>query len=146
MVAVWLGENLGLEAPIKVLENIREMNLGFCHNVLFVADVPAAREFYIEKMGFSLLEDNPNIFAFRAGDVRFSVFGNNPPKTEDASITVMFRTDDIEKTVAELRARGVKIEQEIRDAPGFAKHVAFNDPHGNEIYVGQYYRDPLEPV
>jgi catechol 2,3-dioxygenase-like lactoylglutathione lyase family enzyme len=59
----------------------------------------------------------------------------------------VYRTDDIARTAAELRTRGIPLdggdEHGIHEAPGFIRYVVLHDPEGNRIEIGQYLRDPL---
>lgn len=126
------------------------MNLGCSHIMLNASDLERSRAFYIDVLGFPVIEEYPTMFAFRAGDVRFSVMGGGHSVQEgaepDPNTTVMFRTDDIDATVEELRARGVQFLGPIFDAPGFMRHIALADPDNNLLFLAQYLRDPLLPV
>ena len=124
------------------------MNLECSQVMLNTSDVKRAREFYIDLLGFPVIEEYPTMFAFRAGSVRFTVVGGGtalPAEPEDnPPSTVMFRTTDIEATVSELRSKGVNLLGDIEDAPGFMRHVALLDPDNNVLYIAQYLRDPLK--
>ena len=84
--------------------------------VLLAKDLAAAREFYHDKLGLEILSENENAIAFRCGggthlDVTKSTVG-----TADEQTQVTWRVPDIRAEVAELRSRGVQVED--YDLPG----------------------------
>ena len=95
----------------------------------------------------AVLEDHPRLFAFRAGQVRFSVFGGGRKLAEGSedcgNTSVVLCTDDLDSMVAELREKGVRFDGEVQDAPGFMRYITFSDPDNNQIYLAQYAADPL---
>lgn len=124
------------------------MSLECSHIMLNVSDIKRARSFYIEQLAMPIIEEYPTMFAFRAGSVRFTVVGGGTQQDPDEDVsdppsTVMFRTADIDNTVTDLKAKGVKFLGEVEDAPGFMRHIALLDPDNNVIYIAQYLRDPL---
>jgi catechol 2,3-dioxygenase-like lactoylglutathione lyase family enzyme len=78
--------------------------------VLLATDLAAAREFYQDKLGLQIERQNKNAIAFRCGsgthlDVTKSTVG-----TADQQTQAVWQVSDIRAEVAELRARGVKVE------------------------------------
>jgi catechol 2,3-dioxygenase-like lactoylglutathione lyase family enzyme len=78
--------------------------------VLLATDLAAAREFYHDKLGLQIERQNKNAIAFRCGsgthlDVTKSTVGTADQQTQAA-----WQVSDIRAEVAELRARGVKVE------------------------------------
>ena len=118
-----------------------------CSQILVrVSDLALAREFYVEKLGLGVIEEYPKMFAVRAGSVRFSVFGGGTPRNvfdNDPPASIMLRTNDLDSSMAELNAKGVKFEGEVQTAPGFMRYVGLLDPDGNELHLAQYVGDPL---
>jgi len=112
-----------------------------------VSDVAEAKSFFVEKLVCPLLEDHPRLFAFRAGGVRFSVFGGGRKLTEEeggeANTSVLFATEDIESTIAQLRSKDVRFLGEVIEAPGFMKFIQFWDMDNNRHYLAEYLGDPL---
>jgi len=119
------------------------------HLVLSASDLKESKKFYIDKLGFEIIEENENLFAFRAGDIRVSVFpGGNKldlDKDKAPNIKQVYRVDNIEFAVEDLKKRNVEFLGEITEAPGFMKHIPLVDPDNNLIFIGQYYSDPLKP-
>jgi len=116
------------------------------HPVLLAKDLAAAREFYHDKVGLEILIENDDAIVFRCGggtqlDVTKSTVG-----TADEQTQVSWQVPDLHAEVAELRSRGVKVED--YDMPGlktedgiadlgFAFAAWIVDPGGNALGVMQ---------
>ena len=86
------------------------------HPVLLAKDLAAAREFYHDKVGLELMLENDDAIVLRCGggtqlDVTKSTVG-----TADEQTQVSWQVPDLAAEVAELRSRGVKVEE--YDMPG----------------------------
>jgi catechol 2,3-dioxygenase-like lactoylglutathione lyase family enzyme len=86
------------------------------HPVLLAKDLAAARDFYHDKLGLEILNENDDAIVFRCGggtqlDVTRSTVG-----TADEQTQVTWNVPDLKAEVAELRSRGVKVED--YDMPG----------------------------
>jgi catechol 2,3-dioxygenase-like lactoylglutathione lyase family enzyme len=84
--------------------------------VLLATDLATAREFYHGKLGLQITREDENAIVFRCGgsthlDVTKSTVGTADQQTQAA-----WQVSDIRAEVAELRARGVKVED--YDTPG----------------------------
>ncbi len=84
--------------------------------VLLAKDLSAAREFYHDKLGLEILSENEDAIVFKCGggthlDVTSSTVG-----TADEQTQASWQVQDIHAEVAELRARGVRVED--YDMPG----------------------------
>jgi catechol 2,3-dioxygenase-like lactoylglutathione lyase family enzyme len=84
--------------------------------VLLAKDLVAAREFYHDRLGLEILTENENAIVFNCGggthlDVTKSTVG-----TADSQTQASWQVSDIRAEVAELRGRGVKVED--YDVPG----------------------------
>ena len=90
--------------------------------VLLATDLPAAREFYHDKLGLPIEREDDNAIVFRCGsgthvDVTKSTVGTADQQTQAA-----WQVSDIRAEVAELRARGIKVED--YDTPGLKTGIA----------------------
>ncbi|HEV2013259.1 MAG TPA: VOC family protein [Candidatus Dormibacteraeota bacterium] len=84
--------------------------------VLLAPDLEASKDFYANKIGLKILNDNPGAVTFKSGgDSRFTVT-KSTVGTKDDQTQAAFRVKDVRAEVAELRRRGVKIED--YDMPG----------------------------
>jgi catechol 2,3-dioxygenase-like lactoylglutathione lyase family enzyme len=119
-------------------------------------DLRRARAFYAEKLGLEPSEERPGGLLYRCGRGDFALFES--AGTPSGSHTQMgWEVDDIEATVAELRARGLEFEHV--DIPGFEtvdgitsvpgnypskgtgeRAVWFRDSEGNLLGIGQPVR------
>ena len=117
------------------------MELGPVHHVsINVPDVGAAAPFYTDVLGMEVL-DRPDLgFDGRwlrtagGGEVHLiEVEGWVPPPGQHWA----FKVDDIDAAVAELRDRGVEVD-DPRSLPGTPAHQTFfSDPAGNLIELNQ---------
>jgi predicted enzyme related to lactoylglutathione lyase len=109
-------------------------------------DVDRARKFYEEKLGFEPKEEVAGgvVYAFAQGTACF-LYPTPNAGTSKAS-QAFWQVDDVEREVAELKARGVMFEE--YDAPGMktvngiltaggAKAAWFKDTEGNILAVVQ---------
>lgn len=86
------------------------------HPVLLATDLAAARAFYHNQLGLEILNESEAAIVFRCGggtqlDVTKSTTG-----TADTQTQVAWLVKDVRAEVAELRSRGVKVED--YDLPG----------------------------
>ena len=114
--------------------------------VLLAKDLAAAREFYHDRIGLEILMENDDAIVFRCGngtqlDVTKSTVG-----TADEQTQVSWQVPDLRAEVAELRSRGVRVED--YDLPGlktedgiadlgFAWMAWIIDPGGNALAIMQ---------
>jgi catechol-2,3-dioxygenase len=108
--------------------------------VLLATDMDASREFYANKVGLSVLTDSPGAVTFQCGGDSRLVLSKSSVGTSDEQTQASFRVADVKSEIAELRSRGVKIED--YDLPalrtvdgvadiGFAWIAWFIDPGKN---------------
>ena len=109
-----------------------------------VRDLDRARRFYADKLGLEPSEERPGGLLYRCASGEFSLFesaGGSP-----GTFTQMaWYVDDVEATVAELKARGVAFEEVdlpgLRTVDGIAE-VAGNYPSkGGKGERAAWFRD-----
>ena len=107
---------------------------------IYVSDQDRALDFYVNKLGFEKLIDEPMGSGARwievapAGAQTHLVLFT-PPGQEDRIGTfsnVVFGCDDMRRTHAELAGRGVRFSQEPSIEP-WGTWAQFKDPDGNEF-------------
>jgi catechol 2,3-dioxygenase-like lactoylglutathione lyase family enzyme len=107
------------------------------HTMFYSSDAPGLRAFLRDKLGFDKVTDVGDgwlIFDLPEADMGVHPFeeGHSSPNgTHDIS----FYCDDIEKTVEELKSKGVKFKGEIEDH-GFGLVTFFQVP--GDFYVQLY--------
>ena len=112
-----------------------------------VNDVPLSIEFYVNRLGFQLIEQMGPVFAVIArGDLRLWLSG---PQTSAARPMpdgrkpeaggwnrFVVEVEDIESFVASLKNAGVSFRNEIITGPG-GRQILAEDPSGNPIEIFQ---------
>lgn len=108
------------------------------------SDMAAARRFYTETLGLPLAEDHGDVFAVRTGDTRLNVYKSDYAGTNKANAVVWDAAGDVEAIAADLRAKGVTLDEypdgfdEVRDGvhvKGDFRAIWFRDPDGNILHV-----------
>jgi catechol 2,3-dioxygenase-like lactoylglutathione lyase family enzyme len=118
-----------------------------------VDDVDAAIAFYVESLGFEeVMRPAPPFAMLACGDLRLALSAPNPvggggQAMPDGRVPepggwnrFMLEVDDLEATVAGLRARGARFRNEIVTGVG-GKQVLVEDPAGNPVELFQPTRD-----
>ena len=115
--------------------------------ILLSKDLDAARDFYNRVLGLPILREDPGdriVFGSGAGTqiaITLSTVG-----TADSQTQMAWRVPDIHAAVAQLRGRGVRIEEYSAPDPVTADGIAdmghswaawFVDPSGNVLAVVQ---------
>ena len=108
-----------------------------------VRDVDAAVAFYIDKLGFALIERwGPPFAMVGRGDLTLWLSGPGSSASRtlaDGSVPqpggwnrLVLETDDLGSLVERLRSSGVRFRSEIVAGPG-GKQILVDDPSGNPI-------------
>ena len=114
----------------------------------FAATIPAkdldgTRRFYEDVLGAQVLMEDPGGILYRSGDSTFSLYPTEYAGTA-AHTLGSFAVADVEKAVADLRAKGVTFEEYdlpgMKTVDGIAELVGFKgawfkDPEGNILAV-----------
>lgn len=120
------------------------------YTILLSLDLEASRRFYGDVLGLPLLRDDsmePEArLVYEAGEGTRLVISRSTVGTSDTQTQAAFRVPDIRAAVAELRDRGVKIEDYVAPDPvtddgvadiGYSWVAWFVDPHGNCLAIVQ---------
>jgi catechol 2,3-dioxygenase-like lactoylglutathione lyase family enzyme len=108
--------------------------------MLLATDLDVARDFYGRRLGLEIILDTVDFVTFRCGGDSRLVVTKSSVGTADEATQASWRVDDLVAEVADLRSRGVAI-QDIPDLNtvdgiadiGFALAAWFVDPHRNSI-------------
>jgi catechol-2,3-dioxygenase len=114
--------------------------------VLLARDLAAARDFYHDKVGLEILRETENEIVFRCGGGTQLAVTKSTTGTADEQTQAGWYVSDVRAEVAELRSRGVKVEE--YDLPGlksedgiadigFAWAAWIVDPGGNALGILQ---------
>ena len=115
--------------------------------MLLATDLRVAREFYGDRIGLEVLLDSGDFLTFKCGGDSRLVVTRSSTGANDPQTKASWRVDDLAAEVAELRSRGVRVED--YDEPGlktvdgiadvgFALAAWFIDPHENSIGLLQF--------
>jgi methylmalonyl-CoA/ethylmalonyl-CoA epimerase len=101
-----------------------------------VGDLARAKDFYQNVLGFKFLFDAGPMSFFQCGKIRFAVGTSDKPVSPSGTI-LYFRVADIDKTHAELAAKGVEFMQKPHLVAKMPDHdlwlAFFADPDKNPI-------------
>ena len=112
--------------------------------ILLSTDMAASRAFYADRLGLELLSEREERLVFKCGDGTRLIVSLSTVGTADTQTQVAWRVPDIRAAIADLRARGVRIEDYAPPDPRTDDGVAdmghswaawFIDPSGNVLSV-----------
>ena len=114
--------------------------------VLLATDLEASKEFYAGKVGLEILNESEEEVTYRCGGDSQLALTRSTTGTADEQTQAGWRVDDLAAELAELRSRGVEIQE--YDMPGlktvdgvadlgFALIAWIVDPHRNALAIIQ---------
>jgi catechol-2,3-dioxygenase len=114
--------------------------------ILLATDLEASRDFYANKIGLEILTEVQDGVTFKCGGDSRLVMSKSMTGTADEQTQASWRVDDLAAEIAELRGRGVEIQE--YDVPGlktvdgiadigFALIAWFIDPGRNCVGIIQ---------
>jgi catechol 2,3-dioxygenase-like lactoylglutathione lyase family enzyme len=112
-------------------------------------DIPRAKQFYSEVIGFEIETDGEHDMEFRVGQVTLDIFNpssiGQPFAPSPAGLAL--RVPDVAAARTELEAKGVAFDGETVDT-GVCHMAFFHDPDGNALMLHRRYapfEDGREP-
>ena len=107
------------------------------HTMFYTSEPEALRSFIRDKLGFSYTDVGDGWLIF---DLPQADMGCHPAEDQDGQRSgthyISFYCDDIEKTVAQLKARGVEFTDEVRDL-GYGLAIHFRMPGDFQVQLFQ---------
>ena len=108
-----------------------------------IADQNRALDFYTEKLGFTIITDQPLDEKQRwielrvpKAETRVVLFtAEGEEKRVGTMMNMSYECDDIDKTYEELKARGVEFEGAPEKQP-WGTYAIFKDSEGNRFVIG----------
>ena len=123
--------------------------------ILLSKDLAKSRDFYHGTLGLEILRQEDERIIFRCGAGSQLSVTKSTTGTSDAQTQLAWRVSDLKAELADLRARGVRIEayeapDPVTDADGiadmgFAWAAWIIDPDANALAIIQPKAAPLEP-
>jgi len=107
-------------------------------------DVAAAKRFYTETLGLPLAEAQDDVFTLTTGTSKLNVYRSDFAGTNQANAVVWGAGGDVEAIAADLRAKGVTLDEypdgfdEVKDGVHVKddfRAIWFRDPDGNILHV-----------
>jgi len=114
--------------------------------IVLSTDLAASRTFYRDTLGLELAREDPDRLVFRCGGGTQLVITSSTTGTSDTQTQLAWRVPDLREALADLRARGVRIEEYEAPDPVTVDGVAdmghswaawFVDPSRNVLAVVQ---------
>jgi catechol-2,3-dioxygenase len=114
--------------------------------VLLATDLESSKQFYAGKLGLEILNESEEAITYKCGGDSQLAVTKSTTGTADEQTQAGWRVDDLAAELAELRSRGVEIQE--YDMPGlktvdgvadlgFALMAWIVDPHGNALAIMQ---------
>lgn len=104
------------------------------HSIIYAADAEAARAFFRDVLGLSHVDARDGWLIFKSPPAELAVHPTEPAGSGTVELYLM--CDDVEKTVAELKAKGVEFAGEITDA-GWGLLTTIKVPGAGEVGLYQ---------
>ena len=114
--------------------------------VLLASDLGSSKQFYAGKLGLEILNESEEAITYKCGGDSQLAVTKSTTGTADEQTQASWRVDDLAAELAELRSRGVEIQE--YDMPGlktvggvadlgFALMAWIVDPHRNALEIMQ---------
>jgi catechol-2,3-dioxygenase len=115
--------------------------------VLLATDLETSKAFYAGKLGLEVVNESEEAITYKCGGDSQLAVTKSTTGTADEQTQAGWRVDDLASELAELRSRGVEIQE--YDMPGlktvdgvadlgFALMAWIVDPHGNALAIMQF--------
>lgn len=113
------------------------------HTMFYTSQPEALRAFIRDKLGFPCTDVGEGWLIFDLPDAEMGCHPADPPNgAPSGTHYISFYCDDIKKTVAELKGRGVQFTDEITDAGyGLATHFKMPGDFAVQLYQPRYTRN-----
>ena len=105
------------------------------HAMVYNPEAGKTRAFFRDVLGFKSVDAGEGWLIFKMPPAELGVHPTEPDAPESRH-ELHFMCDDVNKTVAELKARGVEFTQPITDQ-GYGLVTAFRIPGGQEVGLYQ---------
>ena len=106
------------------------------HAMFYSSQAEALRAFFKDKLGLAGTDVGGGWLIFDAPEADLGVHPTEDSDVASGTADISFYCDDVAKTVAELRARGVEFTQDVEDH-GYGLVTYFNVPGGFKVQLYQ---------
>jgi catechol 2,3-dioxygenase-like lactoylglutathione lyase family enzyme len=106
------------------------------HTMFYTSEPEALRAFLRDKLGFAATDVGGGWLIFDLPEADMGCHPADPKEAPSGTHDISFYCDDIEKTMAELKGRGVEFTQPVSDR-GYGLVTYFKVPGGFEVQLYQ---------
>ena len=111
------------------------------HHVLAVHDVRTSAQFYVDVLGFAIVNEPPG-WIFVRKDNCLIMLGECPDDLPPRELGChnyfgYFKVDDVDAYYADVKAKGGKIINDLADKPWGMREFGFETVDGHRIMIGQ---------
>jgi catechol 2,3-dioxygenase-like lactoylglutathione lyase family enzyme len=135
-----------MAAALNRILGAEEEVMRFNHITLVVSDFERSRAFYTSLGLIQIVESAPRYarFVFPEGDATLSIeFTGEPPSPYGAEL--FFECENVDRTVAELKLKGVMFDEDPTDMPYLWREARLRDPDGYDIRLYHAGENRLNP-
>lgn len=113
------------------------------HTMFYTSEPEALRAFLRDKLGFPFTDVGDGWLIFDLPEADMGCHPTDPDGPPSGTADISFYCDDIKKTVAELRAKGVEFIDEIADhGYGLVTHFTMPGVSKVQLYQPRYTKKP----
>lgn len=103
--------------------------------LLVVSNLSISREFYVNVLGFSILEEYEDSLKLKSGSQNVFMFQGTMEATNyehgyNASSILVFTVSSLDEKIKELKSKGVVFVSEYPNENRWGRYAAFKDPSG----------------
>ena len=113
--------------------NVRARRLAYLS--IYVSDLDNSRRFYCDLLGLPILRQEAWGAVVQAGEVELFLHPLDHVAEPDQRLELTFDVDDADEAVADLRAHGMRVIEEVADRDWGDRDGAVVDPDGNVVYL-----------
>lgn len=104
------------------------------HSIIYATDPEAARAFFRDVLGLSSVDAGGGWLIFKSPPAELAVHPTEP--VDSGTVELYLMCDDLEATVADLKAKGVELAGEVTDA-GWGLLTTIKVPGAGEVGLYQ---------
>jgi len=123
--------------PKKAKHGKNSPGVEFNHAMVYFRDLTAAMKFYVDQLGFKVIEVYGAAYArLRSPKGAMTIALHLAEPTQQISsegVRLYFEVKELDKFCAKLQAAGVRITESPKMMPWDWRHAYLNDPEGHEI-------------
>jgi len=109
------------------------MKLDFNHAMVYVSDVAQAKRFYVDQLGFRLIEEAEGFYARLRSPGSTTTIALHKREPGVSGMRLYFEVPNLDTFCARLVKQGVRFDKGPQDMPWGWRHAYLRDPEGHEI-------------